>query len=59
MSTESIAPSNPYRAPDELTAGLFWTKSAATKVPTQAEKIYTSPILTAQQRWKKKKGKTL
>jgi hypothetical protein len=48
MSTESIAPSNPYRAPDEPTAGLSSTKSVATKVPTKAESIYTTPTLTSE-----------
>lgn len=38
---------------------MFLTKSAATKVPTKAESIYTNPILTAQQKQKQQEGKIL
>lgn len=39
VSAESVAPSNPNRAPEEPTDGRFSTKSAATNVPTKAESM--------------------
>lgn len=37
IRAESVAPSNPYRAPEEPTAGRFSMKSAATNVPLNAD----------------------
>ena len=39
IRAESNVPSNPYKAPEEPTAGIFWIKREATRAPTKAESI--------------------
>lgn len=48
-SSESMAPSNPKRAPEAPTEMFVWMKSDDNKLPPSPEMTYINPIRTARE----------